>query len=174
MSIFNRQYVNEALWAKKKSDGNKKHKPNSSPKMSEEEKNRALEKYTKHHVSSSDNVTFDKLYNNDALTAEGMAITKENEDATCKMIAKWFKTNSGVKDDVAVNIYIILGKAMNDHYHLTGNNRYSDNLHIVCIDWVGAGVNNPYKGSWRWFSDVVNNNARREIAAGNHYYNNYK
>lgn len=174
MAIFNRQYINEAFWAKKKPNGSKKHKPNFSSKMTEEEKNEILEKYTKHDVSGSDNATFNKLYNNEALTAEGMSITPENEDKTLRMVAKWFKTNSGIKDAIDVNIYIILGKAMNDYYHLTGKNQYPDDLHIVCIDWIDAGAKSPYKGIWRWFSDVVDNNAKREISAGNHHYDHYR
>lgn len=175
MAIFNRQYINEAFWAKKKRpNGGKKYKPNFSPKMTKEEKNEILEKYTKHDVSGSDKATFDKLYNNEALTAEGMAITKDDEDKNCRMIAKWFKTNSGIKDAVDVDIYIISGKAMNDYYYLTGKNRYPDDFTIVCIDWIDAGAKSPYKGAWRWFSDVVDNNAKREIAAGNHHYDHYR
>ena len=62
---------------------------------------------------------------------------------------------------------------MNSFYHLTGDNAYSDDLTIVCIDWINSNVTSPYKGRWRWFSDVVDNNAKREIAKGNHHYDHY-
>ena len=55
--------------------------------------------------------------------------------------------------------YLIKGKDMNAHYHLTGTNAYPDDLNIFAIY--------PFKGlammyGARWFTDVVDNNTRRE------------
>jgi len=64
---------------------------------------------------------------------------------------------------------------MNKIYNLTGDNKYGNNLGILAIDWVDVIEKSKYryKGQWRWFSDVVDNNAKREIAKGNPSYDHY-
>ena len=157
MSIFNESYINEFFSRKKKE---KKEPPKKAESYSG--------KYTRVDVSASDKSTFDRLYKNEALTAEGVNIN----DGNLEVINKWYRTNS-MCNASNVNIYIIKGKAMNSFYHLTGDNAYDDDLTIVCIDWVESKAKDPYKGAWRWFSDVVDNNAKREIAKGNHHYDHY-
>ena len=120
-------------------------------------------------MSASDKSTFDRLYNHDALCAEGLRIADESD---LEAVNNWFRTSSKCNAR-NVNIYIIKGKTMNSFYYLTGDNAYPDDLTIVCIDWVECGVSSPHKGVWRWFSNVVDNNAKREIAKGNHHYDNY-
>lgn len=159
MSIFNEAYITEFFGRKKKEE--KKKEPPKAESYSG--------KYTKVEVSASDKSTFDRLYENEALTAEGVKI---NDDSTLETINKWYRTNSMCSAS-NVDIYIIKGKAMNTFYHLTGDNAYPDDLTIVCIDWIKSKAKDPYKGSWRWFSDVVDNNAKREIAKGNHHYDHY-
>lgn len=158
MSIIRKEYINEFFGIKKKE---KKVSPTKTESYSG--------KYTKIDVSSSDKSTFDRLYKNEALTAEGMKIVDKSD---LEMVNKWFRTNSKCSAN-NVDIYVIKGKAMNDFYHLTGDNAYPDDLTIVCIDWLNSNVTSPYKGKWRFFSDVVDNNAKREIANGNHYYDHY-
>lgn len=135
-----------------------------------------LNKYEIHRVSASDNATFERLYNNEALTAEGVTLADNDKDdmQILYQFNEWFRTNNDYYGSKPVKFYIILGKNMNSHYHLTGNNSYKDTLHILCIDWIDVGVKSPYKANWRWFSDVVDNNARREIASGNSFYDHYK
>lgn len=126
--------------------------------------------FTRVDVTASSKSIFDTLYNHEALTAEGISI---KDDSDLEKINKWFRENSKCTAK-NINIYIITGKAMNDFYHLTGDNKYpNSNYHIVCIDWSAANCKEPYKGSWRWFSDVVDNNAKREIVKGNKHYNHY-
>ena len=158
MSIFNESYITEFFGIKKKE---KKEPPKKAESYSG--------KYTRVDVSASDKSTFDRLYKNEALTAEGMKIADESD---LEAVNNWFRTYSKCSAS-NVEIYIIKGKAMNSFYHLTGDNAYSDDLSIVCIDWVNSKVTSPYKGRWRWFSDVVDNNAKREIAKGNHHYDHY-
>ena len=157
MSIFNESYITEFFGRKKKE---KKEPPKKAESYSG--------KYTRVDVSASDKSTFDRLYKNEALTAEGMKIA----DDTLEVVNKWYRTNS-MCNASNVNIYIIKGKVMNSFYHLTGDNAYSDDITIVCIDWIESKAKDPYKGAWRWFSDVVDNNAKREIAKGNHHYDHY-
>lgn len=121
------------------------------------------------NITSPDKSIFNKLYNNEALTAEGLFVKDQD---TCNKIAEWFRSNNKCKSNT-LNVYNISGKIMNNFYHLTGDNKYNDNIHICCIDWVEAKVDNPYKSQWRWFSDVVDNNAKREIAKKNPYYKHY-
>lgn len=159
MSIFNEAYITE-FFGRKREKKEKKEPPKAESYSG---------KYTKVEVSASDKSTFDRLYKNEALTAEGVKIVDESN---LEAINKWFRTNS--KSNASnVDIYIIKGKVMNSFYHLTGENAYPDDFTIVCIDWINSNVTSPYKGKWRWFSDVVDNNAKREIAKGNHYYDHY-
>ena len=158
MSIFNESYITEFF-------GRKKKENKEPPKKAESYSG----KYTRVDVSASDKSTFDRLYKNEALTAEGMKIADESD---LEAVNNWFRSYSKCSAS-NVEIYIIKGKAMNSFYHLTGDNAYSDDLTIVCIDWINSKVTSPYKGRWRWFSDVVDNNAKREIAKGNHYYDHY-
>lgn len=63
------------------------------------------------------------------------------------------------------------GKDMNETYHLTGDNRYPDDLHFLAfpLDGLDAGKLAMFKLQMqdRWFDDIVDNNARRErVAAG--------
>lgn len=158
MSIFNESYITEFF-------GRKKKEKKETPKKAESYSG----KYTRVDVSASDKSTFDRLYKNEALTAEGMKIADESD---LEAVNNWFRSYSKCSAS-NVEIYIIKGKTMNSFYHLTGDNAYSDDLTIVCIDWINSKVTSPYKGRWRWFSDVVDNNAKREIAKGNHHYDHY-
>lgn len=162
MAIFSEAAICEIFKLKKK-------KPKTSDKPSSSNRKDYSGKYTKIEVNSANSSIFDRLYNNEALTAEGMEI---KSDDSLEKINNWFRTNSQC-DASNVDIFVIRGKAMNDNYHLTDDNRYDDDFTIVCIDWVKAGCKSPYKGGWRWFSDVVDNNARREIAKKNPYYDHY-
>ena len=62
--------------------------------------------------------------------------------------------------------YQFTGKDMNEHYHLTGNNRYPDDLTFLCfpLDGLHVGRLAFFKMAMRdrWFNDIVDNDARRE------------
>ena len=64
-------------------------------------------------------------------------------------------------------VYVITGSVMNDYYNLTGNNAYPDDLTLVAIPL--KYMNNTSKVAIprmaigaRWFTDIVDNNVRRE------------
>ena len=120
-------------------------------------------------ASSSD---FEHLYKVEAMCAEGMA-NCDSEDTMrffTEVIAKW----EGHPEKLY--FYYCYGKDLNTYYHLTDDNQYPDNLGIFFIDWSNFGKEfdaSRYKGAFRWFSDVVDNNARREIRKGNPRYKNY-
>ena len=89
---------------------------------------------------------FDFLYENWAMTWEGLA-----EESFEEALAECGGENA--------KGYLIKGKDMNAQYHLTGTNAYPDDLNIFAIY--------PFKGlammyGARWFTDIVDNNTRRE------------
>ena len=90
----------------------------------------------------------DFLYDNWAMTWEGLA-----EESFEEALEECGGENA--------KGYLIKGKNMNKHYHLTGTNAYPDDLNIFAIY--------PFKGlammyGARWFTDIVDNNARTEKA----------
>ena len=120
-------------------------------------------------ASSSD---FDRLYKKEAMCAEGMRNhnSKDTMYAFAKVISEW----EGHPDKLY--LYYCDGRDLNRYYHLTGDNQYPDNLGIFFIDWSNFGKDfkaSQHKGNFRWFSDVVDNNARVEIRKGNPHYKNY-
>lgn len=89
---------------------------------------------------------FDFLYENWAMTWEGLRA--DDFGVALEM--------TGGKDAKG---YLISGKDMNKHYGLTGDNAYPDDLNIFAVY--------PFKGlaiqyGARWFTDIVDNNARRQ------------
>lgn len=65
--------------------------------------------------------------------------------------------------------YVISGKLMNESYHLTGTNAYPNDVTIVCmkngedIEVNSALCIQRFEFGGRWFDDIVDNNARREL-----------
>lgn len=64
-------------------------------------------------------------------------------------------------------VYIFKGKMMNEKYHLTGDNRYSDDLTFMVvkledIEDVGKVALPRFEIGGRWFNDIVDKNARQE------------
>ena len=89
---------------------------------------------------------FNFLYKNWAMTWEGLA-----EESFEEALEECGGENA--------KGYLIKGKDMNAQYHLTGTNAYPDDLNIFAIY--------PFKGlammyGARWFTDIVDNNTRRE------------
>ena len=103
----------------------------------------------------------DALYNNSALTFEGVAPDKENLEA----VLTWVKNYTPLKRE---DVYVIEGSLMNREYNLTGDNAYPEtNCTILCIKLDDMerpmAVTLPrFAVGGRWFDDVVDNNARRE------------
>ena len=58
------------------------------------------------------------------------------------------------------------GKDMNEEFHLTGDNRYPDDLHFLAFPLDGLDVGKlaifKLRMEDRWFTDIVDNNAARE------------
>lgn len=102
------------------------------------------------------------LYNNSALTWEGLSLEEDNLDA----LKGWLNQYTSLINE---RIYVTTGKLMNDTYNLTGSNAYPNDLNIVSI--MLDDIENPsaifisrFDVGGRWFDDIVDNNARREEA----------
>ena len=101
---------------------------------------------------------FESFYNNSDLTISGM-IPEE-----AQLYVDYFKDHTGVKEDATS--YIYSGKAVNDYYNLSGDNRYPDDLHFFTIpnesfESIAAITIPRFQVGGRWFDDIVDNNARR-------------
>ena len=112
-------------------------------------------------IKVNDRATLDALYNNSALTFEGVAASDEN----VKAVLTWVKNYTPLKRE---DVYVIEGSLMNREYGLTGDNAYPEtDCTILCIKLDDMekpmAVTLPrFTVGGRWFDDVVDNNARRE------------
>ena len=103
----------------------------------------------------------DKLYKDWSLTIGGLAPDEEN----LKQLLDWVKELTPLKRE---DVYTITGAVMNREYHLTGTNAYPEtDCTLVCVKL--ADMEHPNRVTMprfhiggRWFTDVVDNNARRE------------
>ena len=100
--------------------------------------------------------TLDELYNNSALTIEGLSKESISD------FLDWIKSNAGLKSETA---YVISGAFMNKSYGLFGNKAYPDDLTIVSVkldDIIEPSkiMLKRFSFDGRWFDDIVDNNAR--------------
>lgn len=102
----------------------------------------------------------DALYNQSALTWEGMSSDDENLNA----IENWLRDYAAIPDNTEPTAHIIKGEFMNATYGLTGNNAYPDDCTILSVTGIDQmKIALPRFGvDGRWFDDIVDNNARRK------------
>lgn len=98
---------------------------------------------------------FDELYDNSALTLEGLNLASLDD------YANYLNRVCGLKDGAV--FHIIQGYEMND---LSGNDTYPEDLHIVVIklnDLINPNniIMKRFDFGGRWFDDVVDNNVLR-------------
>lgn len=103
------------------------------------------------------------LYDCSALTMEGMCSDEEN----LKDIFDYLVEIGACSEDDDIKMYIITGKQMNTEYGLTGDNAYKANLTIISFPLkqfkdVSKWCLKAKSVGFRWFDDIVDNNARRE------------
>ena len=102
--------------------------------------------------------TFKELYDNSALTFEGLDSSEKNLNDMYS-----FLEQHGLKKR---ECYIISGAEMNKHYHLTDSNAYPDDISIVCIKLENFDssmvMNARFSSGGRWFDDIVDNNRARQ------------
>jgi len=101
------------------------------------------------------------LYNQSALTWEGLTAAEENFEA----VMDWLVNLGATIDGQEPTFHIITGEFMNATYGLRGANAYPNDLTIVSvtnINHMKIALARFEVGS-RWFDDIVDNNARREV-----------
>jgi hypothetical protein len=126
-----------------------------------------MNEYTLHDATNED---LQKFYDKEAYCMEGFVDDKESYDTLADVIRDWVPGIS------TIEIYRCKGILVNQKYHLTGDNAYQDDLTFVFIDWqeFGKGFDVvEHKEGFRYFSDVVDNNARIEIVKHNDNYRNF-
>ena len=101
----------------------------------------------------------DSLYNQSALTLEGLSSDEEN----LKAVRDWLEEHKAIIY-IEPDFHIIKGKLMNEVYSLTGNNAYPENCTLVSVTDIDQAkiVFSRFEVGGRWFDDIVDNNLRRE------------
>lgn len=101
----------------------------------------------------------DNLYNQSALTWEGLTSDEENLNA----VKEWLKEHGTLLKDTEPTFHIITGDLMNVIYDLAGSNAYADDLTIVSVTDINQmAITIPrFEVGGRWFDDIVDNNAMR-------------
>lgn len=102
----------------------------------------------------------DALYNQSALTWEGLDSSEENLNA----VLNWLSENKAIIEGVEPIFHITTGRLMNKYYGLTGDNAYHNDLHLVSVTDINqVPITLPrLKVGGRWFDDIVDNNIRRQ------------
>lgn len=101
----------------------------------------------------------DALYNQSALTWEGLSSNEENLGA----VRNWLEEH-GALTNVEPDFHIVSGEFMNEQYGLSGDNAYPEDCTLVSvtdIDQMKITISRFEVGG-RWFDDIVDNNAMRE------------
>lgn len=109
-------------------------------------------------INVTEKEQLDMLYNNSALTIEGLT------EESIPDFLDWIEERTPLKER---KVYVISGEVMNKQYNLTGNNAYLEDLTIVSV--MLNDMENPnavilprFEIGGRWFDDIVDNNLRRE------------
>ena len=109
-------------------------------------------------IMVTDKDTLNKLYDNSALTIEGLS------ESSIPDFLNWIEELTPIKNKV---VYITKGGVMNMAYGLTGSNAYQNDINIVSV--MLDDMEDPmavtlprFQIGGRWFDDIVDNNARRE------------
>lgn len=110
-------------------------------------------------VKVTDKDMLDKLYEDSALTIEGLS------EESIPDFLDWINETAKTEDNV--NVYITKGKVMNNVYGLTKDNAYPDDCTIVSvmlsdIENANTLIMRRFNVGGRWFDDIVDNNLSRE------------
>lgn len=102
----------------------------------------------------------DALYNQSALTWEGLDSSEENLNA----VLNWLSENKAIIEGTEPTFHVIKGKLMNDTYGLTDDNAYHEDLNLVSVTDINqVPITLPrFEVGGRWFDDIVDNNIRRQ------------
>lgn len=107
----------------------------------------------------ADKTELDSLYNQSALTWEGLSEDKEN----LNQVEEWLIENGSIKEKI--EFHIIRGDIMNANYGLTKDNAYPSDTTIISVTGINIDkiVLKRFEVGGRWFDDIVDNNLSREM-----------
>ena len=102
----------------------------------------------------------DVLYNQSALTWEGLDTSEENLNA----VKEWLSEHKAIVEGTEPTFHVIKGKLMNNAYGLTDDNAYHEDLNLVSVTDINqVPITLPrFEVGGRWFDDIVDNNIRRQ------------
>ena len=111
-------------------------------------------------INVSTKEQLDNLYNQSALTWEGM----DTDEGNLNDIKEWLNRHGAILENTEPTFHIITGDLMNVIYGLTGRNAYPDDLNVLSVTNINqARIIIPrLEVGGRWFDDIVDNNAGRE------------
>ena len=112
-------------------------------------------------INVSTKEQLDALYKQSALTWEGLTTDEENLNA----VKEWLAEHGAILEGTEPTFHIITGELMNDAYGLMGSNAYPEDLSIVAVTDIQQTkvMIARFEVGGRWFDDIVDNNARREL-----------
>lgn len=116
---------------------------------------RDIKDIEKKNVSTKEEL--DALYNQSALTWEGLLST----DESLRQVQEWLEEHK--VDTSSLVFHIISGEYMNEAYGLRGDNAYPKDLTIVSVTGIDVTpvIIPRFEVGGRWFDDIVDNNRRR-------------
>lgn len=111
-------------------------------------------------INVSTKEQLDALYNQSALTWEGMDTSEENLND----IKNWLDNHGAILENTEPTFHIISGELINNTYRLSGTNAYPEDLGIVSVTNINQmKITIPrFEVGGRWFDDIVDNNVMRE------------
>lgn len=111
-------------------------------------------------INVSTKLELQALYNESALTWEGLAADEENLNA----VENWLNEHGAILKTIEPTFHIITGEMMNTVYGLTGSNAYPSDLTLVSVTDINQMkiIMPRFEVGGRWFDDIVDNNASRE------------
>ena len=114
-------------------------------------------------IKEATNAHLDYFYADWSFAVGGVIPDKANVDA----LMDWLKNEGVLKNQEEYEVFKVSGKQMNEKYSLTGTNAYNETYTILVLPLnnfsnVGKLAISRFNIGGRWFTDIVDNNARRE------------
>ena len=112
------------------------------------------------NIINTDRAALKDLVKHSALTIEGLALE------SVKDFVAWIEEHTPLKRK---DVYVTKGALANREWHLTGDNRYQDDLNIVSVklddmEDFNKIVMPRFNVGARWMDDIYDNNISRQAS----------
>lgn len=104
-----------------------------------------------------------EFFQKSIFTFEGIEI---NDKKGMKKLEKALIDNGYDKEEKDRVWYWFNGSVMNEHFHLTGDNAYKDDLTFLCIPDFYNPMFKLFVGA-RWFDDILQSNLENQMVINN-------